>query len=425
MRIIVKQSTFLEALQRGSISAMMNNAQNNTSNLSLIIKSVKITVDNNLKELIFESFNNLLYTKFSIPINEDIEVKEEGSILVLAKELIDWINKQNNAKICLALSKSEKPEIINTVDENNGENKGTITKIGIVKILSKDDSNTGNKWSLDCYDPCQMVLNNSVKPNILFGCSTQDFKHGIRSISFSAMPTHNQHVFDSILFETHKEELYIGACDTTRCAIYKLNNINNLDENLKTGKIRVLIPCHLLKIICEYLNNFDIKFYYSVDKNEIFIIQDKLEFKILIPNKEVFKKFPSFSMLIDIDFENFSELNRNLLNNRISTVSLVNNSSALFKFYPDKSNLIIKAVSESGKSPVEANMPAEKINKLVKIIWSIKHLHDSFKVIKDDKIKLYLPKTNNNILRMNSEIDKNFSYYIMSLNNSKYNVKED
>ena len=159
MKITIDQKALICALERGAMSALSDEAQRDTSSFHRLIQSVKITATKD--ELLFESGASQLATKWAIDLAEEsgIEVKEEGIVLVPAKELFGWASKQFKSKIALTLVKLKVPEIIKTGDADTDYGSGqsiSVKKIGTLKIVSRDESKTGNKWNLDCYDPEQM-----------------------------------------------------------------------------------------------------------------------------------------------------------------------------------------------------------------------------------------------------------------------------
>lgn len=158
MKVGIKQEALMEAVSKGAIAALSEDAQGDTSTMSLIVKSVKITAD---KHITIESHTPMLSVKYAIPASEDdgVIIKETGSILVPAKELLNWISLQGkDSNISITLQKFASPEIINTLDnEENGETEDTVgftlKKIGTVKLVSKSAAKSNKKWEIDCYDP--------------------------------------------------------------------------------------------------------------------------------------------------------------------------------------------------------------------------------------------------------------------------------
>ena len=159
MKLAIDQKVLIRALERGAMSALSDGAQADTSSFHRLIQAVKITSDKGT--LTVESGTNLLATQYTIEAKKEngIEVKEDGSVLVPAKELYTWATKQNKAKIILALSKLKVPEILKAgdADTDYGSSQAmSIKKVGSLKLTSRDDSKTGNKWNLDCYDSSQL-----------------------------------------------------------------------------------------------------------------------------------------------------------------------------------------------------------------------------------------------------------------------------
>ena len=139
MKLGISQKSLLEALDRGAMAALSDEAQADTSNVSVLLKSV--TIRANDKELVFESATKLLAVRHSIPITKDsgIEVKEAGEVTVPAKDLYDWANKQGDCRIGMAYTALEKPEAVTPVEEGKSD-KLSIKKLGNVKLVSRDST---------------------------------------------------------------------------------------------------------------------------------------------------------------------------------------------------------------------------------------------------------------------------------------------
>jgi len=433
MKFTIHQKTLSRALECGAVASLSEEAQSDTSNLALLMKAIKITVD--ATNLTVESATNLMAVKYTIPVNTDnkIEVKEPGTIMVPAKEFVQWVDKQGSSVICVVLSQLDNPEFI-TVGDDKESSKHAIKKIGTVKFVSKDESKTGNKWALDCYDPSQSVIVDFKKPEVLFEAPASQVIEAIKYTAFASMPKHYEHVYDSMLFETFDKNLYIAACDTARCSVYKMDKVEKVNQNLVDGKIRVLIPCTFINTISKLI---DVKskmiFYYDEVKNRVFVSQTEsqigLEFRIATADKDLSKKFPPISMLLKKSYVPLCNVQKQLLHSRLATASMVNKSTAMFTFNKLGNSLTIKTISESGLNPSICVAPANDLTGSRKVVWAVQHVTDAIKVVKDETLSILMPKDNdkgqdNGSFKVVSTVDSNFSYYSMSVNNSKYDLNE-
>ena len=427
MKISIHQKVLSHALECGAVAAMSDEAQGDTSNLSLLVKSVKITVDSNFT---VESATNLMAVKYVVPITGDcgIDVKEQGQIMIPAKEFMNWINKQGEAKIGIVLTKLDAPEDIKTSDEADGKN--AIKKIGTVKFASKDSSQTGNRWSLDCYDPTQAPnVNFTQKPATLFEANTEQVVEGIKYVSIASQPKHYEHVFDSVLFETHEKNLYMATTDTTRCAIFKLDKdvttSGDMSEDLKSNKTRLLVPCNFLGTISKlFEKNGKMTFSYDKATNRLFISQPNFEFRVAIADADLSKKFPLVGLLLNKSYSFLCSINKEILVSRIATTSMVNKNTALFRFKKADNNLTIKAISECGMAPSISISPTNNLSDDKRVVWAVNHLSDAMKVVKDNEIVINMPSDNNSFKVTSVEVP-NFTYYAMAVNNPKYAVDSE
>lgn len=419
MKITISQKVLLHAIECGGASALLEDAQKDISNLSLLVKSIKITVD---KDFIIESSNKMISSKYIIPITDGcgIDVRETGSIVIPAKEFLTWVSKQGNSKIGIVFAKTD--QALTNDDEK-------VKIIGVAKFQSKDSTGTGSRWSLDCYDPLQITLVDfSQKPNMLFETDTSQIIDAIKYVSISSMERHAEHIYDSLLFETCKDTLYIAATDTTRCSVYKVDKDVILSDRMKDGKekIRLMVPGNLLEMIAKKFENVGkMSFYYDDIRNRVFITQPNFEFRVTTVDKDVSKKFPVVEALLNKKYENLCLVDRSALVNRIATISIVNKNTALFKFRKEDGNLLIKAISENGLAPSMAVVPAKDISKDKKFVFAINHLIDVMKVLKEDNISINTPPSDNNSFKIVSEVDPNFFFFGMTVTNSKYNLDED
>ena len=216
MKVGIRQKVLLETLNKGSIAAMSEDAQADTSTLSLLIKSIKISVD---KHFTVESNTDLLAVKFSTLANDDsgITVKEEGSVVVPAKEFIDWVKLQGeDTTITMILQKLATPEIINTLEDmgETGEevdkSKFSVKKIGTIKLTSRGTEKTQTKWELDCFDAeNKPSVNFTEKSDKNFEMAGQQFLEALDNVKFAATPKDHEHVLDSISMQVYEKELYL------------------------------------------------------------------------------------------------------------------------------------------------------------------------------------------------------------------------
>lgn len=427
MKIAIQQEILVEALKRGALAALSEEAQADTSPLALLIQAVSIKAD--AKNLTIKSASKLITTRYCIPIDASMDVREEGEILVPAKELFDWCGKQQACKLALSLTKLDTPEIINPMAAGaEGADVKCIKKIGTVKIVSKDESKTGAKWSLDCYEGNQMKESEINIPTVKqFSIPTKQLNEGINNISFASLTKHYQHIYDSVSFQKLNGKLYMVTCDTSRASLYEA--ADGKDIVLDTG---LLVNVKMLSAIAKLTNETeDVSFYFDGDANKIYITQgDTLAVKLATADKGLISKFPPVGLLVDKKYVPISEASKGLLMHRLITTSIVNQMAAFFKF--SNNQLVIQANSVSGKSPSSCDLPVKNLNFDLEAVWGVSHILDFLRILKDDNVELlinekYEESWSKRSLKLTSKQDPNWAYFIMPQDpsKSKQESKED
>jgi DNA polymerase III sliding clamp (beta) subunit (PCNA family) len=230
MKVTLKKEILLDSLKRGAYAALSEEAQSDTSTLSLIIKSVKISASKD--NIIFESATALISSKYILPVSDEISVKEDGIVMIPANELYEWVNRQGSCYIGLSSKDLEDPQTVNVVSGNaDVASKSLIKKITKVNLVSKDESKTGAKWSLDGYDysvmPEIFELDSDQKP--LFKLSLEKLLECIKNVGFSTMPKDPDHLFDCLSFQHIDKKMYALSTDATRCSVCNISNTDIVD----------------------------------------------------------------------------------------------------------------------------------------------------------------------------------------------------
>lgn len=417
MKLEINQEVLLSALEKGSISALSDEAKNDTSNYSTLIKSVKITCG---EKFTIESLTNLVAVKHSVDIGKEngIIIEEEGVSIVKAKELMDWVKNQGKSSVIkMSLLKLESPEVVE--DKTDGDEsvniESAIKKIGDLKISSKDESKTVSNWELDAYDESQYpVVDFSKNGNLMFETYSQYFKNGLDKISFSALDRDYDHIYDSVSVQFMEDEVYFATTDTKRCALYKLPVV----ENLST-KETVMVPVKVFESLKKASEKEEkMKFSFEEESNKLFVSTQNTEMRLICSDKEAIKKFPPVKMLLDKKYDELVDIPKSALNKILVNAAIVNNSSALFEFDKDKGTLIVKAISDDGKyKPNKTKTKLENIKITSSSVWGVKHLIEGLKSVTSDIVNIKLPE-NHGILKISDGED--FSYFTMKINNPKY-----
>jgi len=428
MKVGIRQKVLLETLEKGAVAATSVDAQADTSTLSLLIKSIKITVD---KHFTVESNTDLLAVKYGVLINDDngIEVKEPGSVIVPAKEFIDWVKLQGeDTTISMVLQKLQTPEVINTLEDMGAEDsekydkgKFSVKKIGVLKMSSKNTSKILTKWEVDCLDPeDKPSVNFAEKSDKIFEMPGQQLLDCLDNVKFAVLDKDPNHVLDSISMQIHDKDLYFAATDMQHCAIYKCPETAEIHT-----KKPLLVSAMLLDSAMKIIDKDDkVGFSYSEEKDKVFINQTNLRIRVVCTEKKKISTFPGLDVLLNKSYKTLTECSKDAMMGLLCNASFVNSNSALFIFIKDNGTLTVKAMSEDAKlKPNIRQCPVGNVSKDAKAIWGVSHLISALKAIKASDIQLHLPD-NMGSLKITSKDNANFHYFTMAVENPLYTANE-
>ena len=233
MKFIINQKAFISILEKGAFAALSDSAQEELSAMAPLFKSVKIEVQG--QKIIVSSSSRLLYTEYIyVCKNEDgAENKEDGIILVPAKELLDWTKRQPDSKIGINFEPDKtiqyQPlDLSNDKNDKKSKDAMNINKLGTVKIVSKDVSKTGSKWSFDCYDASQITWIHYPIDHKIFTLQHEQLKTALPYASISCLTTHSLHIYDAIAFQNAENKLYMLSTDKIRCSFYEMSKATNI-----------------------------------------------------------------------------------------------------------------------------------------------------------------------------------------------------
>jgi DNA polymerase III sliding clamp (beta) subunit (PCNA family) len=426
MKVGIRQKVLLEVLEKGSIAATSVDAQSDTSTLSLLAKSIKITVDKNFT---VESNTDLMAVRFGVPANDDngILVKEEGGVVIPAKEFSDWVKLQGSeSTITMTLQKLATPEIINTLGdmgEADGEDKSKfcVKKIGTVKLASKGVSKTQTKWEIDCFDAeDKPTVNFSEKSEKTFEMQGQSFLECLDNVKFAALPKDPDHALDSISMQVYDKSLYFAATDMQHCALYK----SPAEVDIQSNK-PLLVSALLMDTVAKIINKDEkVVVNYSEEKEKVYISQTNLRVRLASTEKQKIGKFPSIELLLKKSYKPLTECSRSVMMGMLANASFINSSSALFVFVKENGTLTVKAMDEGSKlKPNIRQCELGNISRDAKAVWGVTHLLRGLKVIKSNDVQLHLPD-NMNSLKITAKDNENFIYFTMAVSNPLYTANE-
>jgi DNA polymerase III sliding clamp (beta) subunit (PCNA family) len=418
MKIAIDQEKFLKALEKGGFAALSDIAQNDNSNMAVLLKSVKIVTTD--KNVTIESGNPMFSTKTTIPATKEagVIVEEEGAVLLKAKELVSWIKAQGKGStIKLELNKLETPETISVDDEKDETKTFSITQIGTVKVVSKDASKTVGKWELDSFDPDQVdsvdYSDTQKKQKFFKACGTQ-LDTAINSIKFSAFLQDISRNLENISVQNHNDEVYFATTDTKRCSLFKLDSATGVE-----CKDSLLVSAEILSQVSKILDkDDDVVVSYNDEASKVFLSQSQIEIRISCPDKDTISSYPNITLLLNKKYDSLGTIGAKSFGKMLSTVSLVNNHSALYTFKDNKLN--IQALSENSScKPSVTESPVEDLSEETTVILSVKHFKEFLKQVKSEEITFNISEDQKSLTILGNN-EENFTYFVMSIKNSLY-----
>ena len=416
MKVGIQQPILLEALQKGALPALSDDAQSDFSNTATLMKSVKISAYNDCFSL--ESQTNMSSNRFHVVPSKEtgVIVKEEGVVLVNAKDLLSWVMIQGSESVInIALDKLAIPEAINAKDDDTVDDKFAIKKIGTLKIVAKDNKKTGNKWELDGYDPDHVKLPAyKDKGKKQFTMGGDNFIKSIQQVSFACLKKDDDHVLDSISIQKNDGKCYFIGTNKTQCASYIPEGLEDvgIDESL-------LISMSVLSSNMKVMNpHGKVTLYYKEDKNKIFFEQDNFDVRISMVDKDTRGKFASINILLSKTYEDLAKVPKQALRKILGSASLVNKRSVLMHFNSKDDVVMVKALTTFGKRPSVSRAELKDIQTSIDFVCGAGDIINALRTFSDDLLCFtHCPR----ILKITSNEDKGFTYYSILFNDPIYN----
>ena len=414
MKVSLPQSILSSMLARGTIAAVSSEADNDITHLASAVQSVRITVEENLT---IESATPFLVVKATIPITPESEivVKETGSVLVNAKDLCTWVEKQNDCRIALSLT-----ALVH--DPATADNSSDITrKIGTLSLASKDEHKTGSKWSMEAFDPNGMIkTKNGANIVPLFNITVPNLYAAIANTEFSCNEKDDARMYNCISFQNANGDPYFVCTDTCRCAMYKMTDLmTDASDFTKNGDSRMLIPAKTFYSVVNALRDAkDIAVTYDVDRDGLLLATDGFVARIALPEKAMFANFPSVVTLLQKNYEVIGTVKRTRLINRMNTLAMISKMSCLFDV---KGSMLRAYVSPDcpGKSAATCTCEIENPLHDGRYVWGIQHLMDILKALEDEMVPIQVDAASNTF-KVTSEKDKNVIFFGMHIDSPKY-----
>ncbi len=367
MKIIIKKELLLENLNKVSKAISTKNLVPALAGIKFDLKEEGLTLTASDNDITIQTF---------IPKNDDMNIKEEGSIIIQGRYILDIVRKIPDEKINLEV-----------FDET--------------KIIISTDNSEYNLNGINKRDYPNINLEENNSPIII---NSNSLRTMINQTAFATSTDESRPQLTGINFKILGDELECNATDSYRLArkVLKLNEIS-------TDSYNIVVPSKNLVEFVKIIGDDDI---------EIHIFNNKVLFKtknLLFQSRLINGSYPNTTNLLPKDSMLEIKVNISDLYNVIDRVSILTSDKEknTVTLETEDNYLIMKSSSlEIGH--VEEKMPIIKNNdENIKISFSAKFMMDALKsfsgeeatikfvgeinpiIIKDDKednlIQLVLP----------------------------------
>lgn len=285
------------------------------------------------------------------------EVEEEGSVVVQAKLIGDFVRKlPSNSYV-----------FIETMDNNNMEIKCLNSEINILGNSSAEypDNTFDNKGNT-------------------FTIKSDSLKDLIRYTHFAAAQENIKPIFTGCLIEIKNNLCTFVALDGYRMAVKK--------EAIQfSGEVSAVVPSKTLLEILRIVEE-------SQENTEVTVSESHISFRLdntIIISNLLDGKFIDYEGIIKDNYVTVVKTETSDIRDSVERASLLakDDKNNLIILDIKENNMQINSASEYGN--VEENVPVEKDGEDIKIGFNSKYLLDFLKVIDTDKIILNLIGKNN------------------------------
>ncbi len=358
MKIIIKKETLLESLNKVSKAL-------STKNLVPALAGIKF--DLNDEGLTLTASDNDITIQNFIPNNEDMDIKENGSIIIQGKYILDIVRKIPDEKI-------------------------NIEVLEDTKIIISTENSEYNLNGINKRDYPNINLEESSEPIKINGL---DLKKMVNQTSFATSTDEARPQLTGINFKIIGDELECNATDSYRLArkVLKLKEISKENYN-------IIIPSRNLMEFIKIISDEEI---------ELHIFNNKILFKsenLLFQSRLINGSYPNTANLLPKESYLEIKVNINDLYNVIDRVSILTSDKEknIVTLETEKDKLIMKSISvELGH--VEEKMPIKKENdNNIKISFSAKFMMEALKVFEGEEATItFVGEVNPIIIKDNKE----------------------
>lgn len=344
MKLKIKKDLLLEGLNKVSKAI-------STKNLIPILSGIKFEL--NEQGLTLTASDNDITIQNFIPVNENMTIEKEGSIIIQGKYILDIVRKLPD-------------EFIN------------IEVIDELKIIIYTENSEFNLNGINKNEYPNIVLELSKK---VINIKNKDFRNIINQTSFATSSDESRPVLTGINFKIVGNLLECNATDSYRLAKKTINLANMAEENYN-----FVVPS---KNLIEFNKILD----YGDDDIEMHVFNNKILFKynnLLFQSRLINGNYPNTSNLWPTDAILTITANLDELYNVIDRASILTSDKEknVVTFEITNDVLLVKSSSaEIGR--VEEKMKIEKDkDEEIKISFSAKYMMEALKSFEGECAKL-------------------------------------
>lgn len=305
------------------------------------------------------------------------EVKEEGIILINAKDLAGYVSRMPEEYVEVEADNNNTVMIFsgNRRFEHQGMADEDFPRLPDIKF---DQKITISQFSL---------------------------KEMIRQTIFSISSKENNKILTGELFEINGDELRIASLDLIRVSIRKIKLSESYD------KIKVVIPGKTLNEISKVLSaDADEMIDISFSKNHV-----KFEFgETTMISRLIEGNFFNIDQMLKNNYETKVKVNKNKFFNCMDSSTLLiretDKNPAVFNITDDELKVEIKSIHSSMNEEIEI----EKEGKDLRIGLNPKYIVDVLRVVDEEDISLYFFNANSPCFIKNEE--ESYIYLILPIN---------
>lgn len=343
MKLKIKKEKLLNALN--DVSKAIS-----TKNIIPILSGIKFELLND--KLILLASDNDITIKTILEKNEDLQIEEEGSVVIKGKYILDIVRKLESEYINIEILEDQK---ILIYTENSNFNLNGISASEYPDI---DLSLSEDKVNMKVSDFKSMILQTN------YACSTDEARIVLTGVNIN----------------TNGGEFECSATDSYRLAIRKVKINDKINNN-----VNIIIPSKNLSEFMKILPTEE-------DKNiEIHIFNNKILFKIenlIFQSRLITGSYPNTKNLIPNESIFDLKLNKNEFYNMVDRASILNNDKDNNIITLELKNKVLRITSmslEIGKVEEKINVDSEEE---IKISFSGKYMMEALRTLKSEKVIL-------------------------------------